>query len=688
MRCHKQRLVPVLMTLSLLFLVVMPVWAADPEIDRLLRSPVGKDWVTNGGNLTNQRYSTLKQIDTSNVKQLKGAWMTRLKGSGAGGKYSFEASPLIKDGVMYVITGNDDVFALKAKTGEILWEYWSGIDQQISTVCCGWVNRGLAMGEGLLFFGQFDSNVVALDMQTGKVVWKTPIEKWENGYTITSAPLYFDGIVYSGISGGEFGVRGRLTALDAKSGAILWRSYTLPGPGEIGSDTWPPGTDHASRGGATIWNTPALDPELGLVYFATGNCGPDYDGASREGDNLFCASIMAVHAKTGAYAWHFQQVHHDIWDYDAASPVVLFDTVINGQPRKGIAEAGRTGWVYILDRTNGKPLIGIEERPVPQEPRQKTAKTQPFPIGDATVPQCADVLPGYDKAGCIFEVFWEAPVLMQPSGIGGTNWAPVPYSPDTGYFYVPGTVRTSAFTRYDNKYVLGKRYTGGSQAAPIGSSMSGTFTAIDSKTNKIAWQHKTPYRIGAGGGSTVTAGGLVFRGEPDGNFLALDAKTGEELWRFQTGFGADAPPVVYEIDGEQYVAIATGGNQGTGSAYGDAVWSFSLKGQLGSLWPPPPPSSVAGPGGPIATGVDTVKMGDRNVEYSYFPSRIRVKVGSTVTFTNVGDLNHTATAMEKRDWDTGDLAKGGSKTITFSQPGNYYYICTPHPWMYGQVIVE
>jgi quinohemoprotein ethanol dehydrogenase len=688
MRCHNQRLVPVLMTLSLLFLVVMPVWAADPEIDRLLQSPVGKDWVTNGGNLTNQRYSTLKQIDTSNVKQLKGAWMTRLKGSGAAGKYSFEASPLVKDGVMYVITGNDDVFALRAKTGEILWEYWSGIDQQISTVCCGWVNRGLAMGEGLLFFGQLDANVVAMDMKTGKVAWKTPIEKWENGYTITSAPLYFDGIVYSGISGGEFGVRGRLTALDAKTGAILWRSYTLPGPGEFGSDTWPPGTDHAMRGGATIWNTPALDPELGLVYFVAGNCGPDYDGASREGDNLFCASMIALKAKTGEYVWHFQQVHHDIWDYDAASPVVLFDTVINGQPRKGIAEAGRTGWVYILDRTNGKPLIGIEERPVPQEPRQKTAKTQPYPVGDATVPQCADVLPGYDKAGCIFAGFWETPVLIQPSGGGGTNWAPVPYSPDTGYFYVPGTVRTSAFTRYDKKYVLGKRYTGGTQAAPIGSPMSGTFTAIDSKTNKIAWQHKTPYRIGTGGGSTVTAGGLVFRGEPDGNVLALDAKTGEELWRFQTGFGADAPPVVYEVDGEQYVAIATGGNQQSGGAYGDAVWSFSLKGQLGPLWPPPPPSSVAGPGGPITTGVDTVKMGDRNVEYSFFPSRIRVKVGSTVTFTNVGDLNHTATALEKREWDTGDLAKGGSQTITFSQPGNYYYICTPHPWMYGQVIVE
>jgi len=269
------------------------VWAADPEIDRLVQSPVGKDWVTNGGNMTNQRYSTLKQIDTSNVKQLKGAWMTRLKGSGLGGKYSFEATPLVKDGIMYISTGNDDVFALDAKTG--------------------------------------------------KEVWRTPVEDWHNGYGVTNAPLYFDGIVYSGITGGEFGIRGRLTALDAKTGKILWRAYTLPAAGEPGGDTWPAGTEHYSRGGASIWNTPALDPELGLVYFAVGNCGPDYDGSMREGDNLFCASVLAVNAKTGAYAWHFQEVHHDIWDYDAASPVLLFDTVINGQPRKGLAQAGRTG---------------------------------------------------------------------------------------------------------------------------------------------------------------------------------------------------------------------------------------------------------------------------------------------------------------------------------------------------------
>ena len=254
--------------------------------------------------------------------------------------------------------------------------------------------------------------------------------------------------------------------------------------------------------------------------------------------------------------------------------------------------------------------------------------------------------------------------------------------------YVPGTIRTSSFARFGDTYKRGLRYVGGSQASPIGSPWSGTFTAIDSKTNKIAWQHKTPYRMGAAGGSAVTAGGLVFRGDPDGNLLAIDAKTGEELWRFQTGFGADAPAIIYEVDGDEYIAIATGSNSLGGSAYGDAVWAFSLKGQLGPLWPPPPPPKVAGPGGPIAQGVDTIEIGDRNVEYSYFPARTRIKTGTSVTFTNVGDISHTATAIKQAQWDTGVLEKGQSKAITFSEPGIYYYICAPHPWMYGEVIVE
>src|SRR5713101_6037962 len=200
-----QPIIMVLISLGLLISGAAPARSTDPYIDRLRQSSVAKDWVTNGGNLTNQRYSTLKQIDTTNVKRLKGAWMTRLRRSGLGAKYSAEATPLVKDGIMYMVTGNDDVFALNAKTGEILWKRWSVIDQKISTVCCGWLNRGLAMGEGMLFLGQLDTNVVALDIKTGKEVWKTPIEDWHNGYVVTSAPLYYNGIVYSGISGGELG---------------------------------------------------------------------------------------------------------------------------------------------------------------------------------------------------------------------------------------------------------------------------------------------------------------------------------------------------------------------------------------------------------------------------------------------------------------------------------------------------
>jgi quinohemoprotein ethanol dehydrogenase len=691
MQLPKCQIVPVSVALGLLVSAAMPVRAADPEIDRLLQSPVSKDWVTNGGNMTNQRYSTLNQIDTGNVKQLKGAWMTRLKGSGFGGKYSFEGTPLVKDGIMYIVTGNDDVFALNAKTGEFLWDRWSGIDQKLTSVCCGWDNRGLAMGEGMLFLGQLDANVVALDMKTGKEVWKTPIEVWQDGYGITSAPLYYDGIVYSGITGGEYGVRGRLTALDAKTGKILWRFYTLPGPGEVGADTWPAGNDQYTHGGAAIWNTPALDPQLGLIYFSVGNCGPDYNGAPRAGDNLFCASVVALNAKTGQHVWHFQEVHHDIWDYDAASPALLFDTVINGEPRKGIAQAGRTGWVYILDRTNGKPLVGIEERPVPQEPRQHTAATQPYPLGDAIVPQCAKPLEGYERYGCIFEAFWEEPTLIQPSGIGGTNWSPMSYNPDTGYLYVPGTIRTSAFVRYGEPYKRGEQYNGGTQAAPIGSAMSGTWTAITATTNKIAWQKNVPYRVGTGGGSTTTAGGLVLTGDPAGNIQARDAKTGELVWQFQTGFGVEAPPMVYEVDGDEYIAVAAGGNQGNGSGNGDAVWAFSLKGQVNPLWPPPPPLAVAGPAGPIADGENAIKIGANNVEYRYFPGRTRIKAGTTVTFTNVGDTPHTATSFENGkigSWDTGVINSGESRTITFDKPGNYYYICAPHPWMYGQIIVE
>ena len=285
---------------------------------------------------------------------------------GAAGKYSAEGQPLQYKGVIYVPTGADDVFAIDADTGEIKWEYKANLDQKISTVCCGWDNRGVALGDGKVYVGQINGKLVALDQDDGTVVWSTQVARWQDGYTITHAPLYYDGRVITGVSGGEYGIRGRVTAFDAKTGKEAWRFYTIPGPGETGHESWPSDNDAWKSGGASVWQTPAVDPQLGLLYFSTGNAAPDLDGSERAGDNLFASSIVAIDAQTGKYRWHFQQVHHDIWDYDSPSPVVLFDVAVNGQMRHAIAETGKTGWTYFLDRETGKPLYGIEERAVPQ----------------------------------------------------------------------------------------------------------------------------------------------------------------------------------------------------------------------------------------------------------------------------------------------------------------------------------
>src|SRR3954454_14191936 len=343
-------------------------------------------WITNGGTTFNQRYSPLDEIDTSNVKDLKGIWRTHLRGSGIPAKYSQEAQPIVYKGVIYVPTGEDDVFAVNAANGQILWEYKAHLDQSISVVCCGWLSRGVALGEGKVYLGQLDGNLVALDQQTGKVAWKTLVAPWQQGYSITNAPLYFDGMVITGLSGGEFGIRGRVTAFDAKTGKERWRFYTTAGPNQVGNASWPAGTDAYKHGGAPVWQTPAVDPDLGLLYFSTGNAGPDNNGSKRAGKNLFTASIVAVNVKTGKLRWAYQMVHHDIWDYDAPSPTVLFDAKVNGKDVHGIGEAEKTGWLYLLNREMGKALLPIPERNVPQNADQKTWPTQPIPSYKSFVP--------------------------------------------------------------------------------------------------------------------------------------------------------------------------------------------------------------------------------------------------------------------------------------------------------------
>ena len=649
-----------------------------------LREPAGRNWLTNGGDWKNSRYSTLDQINRRNVSKLKSAWVMHL-GSGLGAKYSLEATPLVEDGIMYVPSGNNEVFAIDAATGALIWEHKSHLDQSITTVCCGWNNRGAAMSEDKIFLGRLDGTLVALDKSNGKMLWQATIGRWEDGYTITSAPLYHDGVVYTGVAGGDREARGKVVALNAETGEENWLFWTAAGPGEIGGDTWPAPDDPDPiragaylQGGSSVWQTPAIDPDLGLVYFSTGNPGPDAGGvgANRPGDNLFSSSIVALHLD-GTYAWHFQLVHHDLWDFDCPSPVILFDQMYQGQMRKGIAEACKTGWIYILDRETGEPLIGIDETEVEFDARVASSPTQPIPRGDAIMPQCPQPL-GTWITKCIFGVIYDMPILQSPGGNGGPNWAPMAYSPHTGYFYAAAADRPQA------RMVQGL---GGFRPPAIGARYAGTFTAVDSRTNEIAWQKQMPYSIGQGSGALATAGRLIFHGEPDGNFQAYDDATGDLLWQWQTGAGADAPAITYEVDGVQYVAIAVGGVAiQTASANGDMIWAFSLEGtpndRLQPFEAPEPPVSVVGLAGAI---VETNEV--QIVDYGYVPARITVPAGTEVIFTNTGAELHNAASASGGGFDTELMSNGQAIGVTYNQPGTYDYTCTPHPFMMGQVIV-
>ncbi len=568
-----------------------PVRPAPDFRGRDLVPPPRAAWATNGGDWYNRRYSPLTAIDRGNVAGLKGVWRARLDGSGVGPQYSGEAQPLVYGNTLYIVTGADDVFALNLEDGRRRWAYRAHLDPAIEgVVCCGWTSRGVALGAGKVFVGQLDGKLVALDQRTGKVVWSIQAERPQDGLTITGAPLFYDGLVITGFAGGEYGIRGRVKAYAARDGHLVWTFYTVPGPGEPGHETWPPHSDVWKHGGGSVWQTPALDPDLGLLYVSTGNPGPDFDGAARAGYNLFTASIVALDAKTGRYRWHFQQVHHDLWDYDGPSPVVLFDISLGGELRKGLAQASKTGWVYLLDRTNGRPLVGIDERPVPQEPAQLTSPTQPYPEGDAFVPQSIEIAPeGYRlvNGGRIFTPYDKETVPLKPWGRGGANWPPSSYDPATGYLYVCAQDQIGLFRRVpEGEAEPAKLFTGG----PFGSAEIpglGVFAAIDVRTNKLVWQQH--WADACYGGSTTTAGGLVFTGRNDGRLTALDSATGKKLWAFQTGAGMNAPVTVFERGGREYVAAYSAGNYFAGSARGDSVWLFGLDGTLG---PAPEPTKI------------------------------------------------------------------------------------------------
>ncbi len=573
--------------------------AAPAFTAKQLMALPAEGWITNGGNLFNQRYSPLTLLNRANVSGLKALWRTGM-GSGAMPGNSGQTQILEYRGTLYVSNGADDVFAVDVPTGKILWAYHGHPDPRSGNPI-GRSNRGVALGAGRVYIGQLDGKVVAIDQRSGEVSWSVQGERWQDGFSITAAPLYYDGMVIVGFSGGEEGTRGRVKAFDARTGKLRWTFYTVPGPGEFGHDTWPQNSDAWKYGGAPVWQTPAVDPKLGLIYFSTGNPGPNLNGSVRPGNNLFTVSIVAVDARTGKYRWHFQQVHHDIWDYDSPNPIVLFDAVIGGRTREGLAEVSKTGWAYLLDRKTGEPLIGIEERPVPQEPRQATSATQPYPIGDAIVPQQIDIVPEdaplipgtgeIPNHGRIFTPFWTNEIMVKPSTSGGANWPPSSYDPVSHLLYVCASDKISTFTVGAHLETPGpnKVYMGG-HFGQAEANDDGIFAALDVTTNRLAWRQE--WREPCYSGSIVTAAGLLFVGRSDGRLMALDSHTGAKLWQFQTDAGVNTTATTFEYRGKQYVVVHAGGGVFANGKRGDGIWMFSLDGKI----PPLTPESAGGPG--------------------------------------------------------------------------------------------
>jgi PQQ-dependent dehydrogenase (methanol/ethanol family) len=515
-----------------------------------------RNWLTYGKDYSNTRYTGSKQITTLNVASLAPKWVYQTSGPIG----SFETTPLVVDGVMYLTTPFNHAVAVDARTGREVWRYEHKL-AGTPILCCGPNNRGLAVADGRVYMATLDARLVALDQKTGKVVWDVEVADPSAGYSLTLAPLAYKGMVIVGNSGAEYGVRGFVDAYNGADGKRVWRFWTIPETGWEGkwSSTTPEGEklnreinkekadfakykDAWQRGGGSTWMTPAVDPETETLFIMVGNPSPDLDGEIRPGDNLYTESMVAIDARTGAYKWHYQYVPHDVWDLDAVSPAVLFEITDGGRRVKAVGHAGKTGWFYIHDRATGR-LIRKSQPFVPQE----NMFAQPTPTG----------------------------VRMLPGANGGAEWSPVAYSPDTQMVYVLGLHQPMWYITHSAPYSKGKLWLGSAFVAIPGEEQWGTLSGIDVNTGKITWQNKLPSPLI--GGALATAGGLVFSGgDGTGNFYAFDAKSGKELWRFQCGAGVNAAPISFEVDGEQFIAVAAGGNFQLNYKYGDSVLVFGL----------------------------------------------------------------------------------------------------------------
>jgi len=490
------------------------------------------DWPTYHGDRSGNRYSTADQINRGTVARLAPAWVFPLPGAS-----SLQVTPIVVDGVMYVTNANE-CYALDAGSGRRIWHYQRPRTKGLAGDAASGINRGVAVDGDRAFMVTDHAHLLALNRFTGDLVWETPMADWRQNYGATSAPLVVGNLIVSGISGGDEGVRGFLAAYDRTSGKEVWRFWTVPARGEPGSETWGRGTT-IERGCAATWLTGTWDPDLQTLYWPTGNPCPDYDGADRQGDNLYSDSILALDPATGRLKWHFQYTPHDLWDWDAQQPPVLIDTTWDGRPRQLLLHANRNGFFYVLDRTSGalllaKPFvkkltwargIGADGRPLLNPDQAPTADGR----------------------------------TVCPAVEGATNWFSTSFSPSTSLYYVQALEKCTVYARTPETWRAGQSFYGGSTRQD-GETGQKVLRAIDVKTGAIAWELPQTGRGSSWGGTLATAGGLVFLGEDSGALMAVDAATGAPLWQFQTNVQWKASPMTYVFDGRQHVAVAAGPN--------------------------------------------------------------------------------------------------------------------------------
>jgi alcohol dehydrogenase (cytochrome c) len=503
-----------------------------------------QNWLMYSGGYFSQRYSALKQLDRSNVKNLEMKWILPNQVFGA-----WQSTPLVVDGVMYVTQRPNDVLAVDAKTGRVFWLY-RYTPSPDARVCCGSNNRGVAILGDALFMGTLDGRLVAIDTKTGKANWNVPVGDPKLGYSITMAPLIVKDKVLIGVGGGEYGIRGYVAAFDARTGKDVWRFYTVAAPGEPGGETWK--GDAWKTGGGSIWLTPSYDPELNLTYWGVGNPGPDWNPDQRPGDNLYTDSVIAVDADTGKLRWHYQFTPNDAYDYDSVQIAVLADITYQGKPTKTMMWANRNGNFYVLDRTNGKFLSG-----------------KPFVK--------VNWMSGFDETGRPIQTPQPAGQPTWPGNQGGTNWYSPSFSPRTELFYVTAWENyASVYRREAMEYIPGRVFGGGGHTPltpvpgapvvrigrtnPINSWTDavghGAVIAIDPRTGQHKWKFDQ-FDV-SDSGILTTGGDLLFTGGREGYFYALDARTGEMLWKASLGGQIVNGPITYTVDGKQYVSTISG----------------------------------------------------------------------------------------------------------------------------------